>query len=624
MSMKKIIAGVAAAALTVSSLAVVGVSADATTKTFNFVGKTGTMTISYNNTVGFRGGYDREDIFQLTDPAAEYEFDYTLGFEMKDGYKTENASDVANLVKAVTTGKGTVITVTGTNGAGRSVSSKATCKIVKDKDNKPVSETFTVRWEGDTDGVTLQKHELDLTNMVTITSISVSNEFSVNTGNYGVREGVANIKVGNNLVLEDPKLDLSDNGSYKSTVADGDGKVITTHKIFTFEGKEGDPSTVLDNNGSWGDSIVGESLGHNLLRWTNDNIVQNRGAKLRINFMTPEQLKDAIDKGNLTAYPTVDADWSKWEGTSVLVPDSSSSASTMDIMIGVNLQNTTKLQQATNINNYVAEFDWDTLVQNSASTVSGNVDSIAIRVNDSANVKDNIGTWDGKKLDNNGNKVYDLAIRSIEIVIPEQSTVAPVDEVIEVEDPVSGVKASGTASTIRGNGGAILQAIGKLTSSNLTYEVKLLDKDSKAVQPAGEVTLTLPIPKDNQGKTIKGGTVAHGLSNGTVENLPIVNIDTYKTDGFVKVVTKSFSPFTITFATFGMDFEEDETTTEATEATTEAPADTTEATEATTEAPAQTGSTNGGEDKNVGTGVVLAVVPAAIAAAAVVISKKRK
>ncbi len=327
--------------------------------------------------------------------------------------------------------------------------------------------------------------------------------------------------------------------------------------------------------------------------------------------MTPSQLKDAITSGNITTYPTLDQDWAKWDGNTVLIPESSSSSSTMDIMIGVNLQNTTKLQQATNINNYVAEFDWDTLVHNSASTVSGNVDSIAIRVNEkSNNVNDNIADKDGK-----------LAIRSIEIVIPEQTATAPVDEVIEVEDPVSGVKASGTAATIRGNGGAILQAIGKLTSSNLTYEVKLLDKDSNAVQPAGEVTLTLPIPKDNQGKTIKGGTVAHGLSNGTVENLPIVNIDTYKTDGFVKVVTKSFSPFTITFATFGMDFEDEETTTE-TEATTTEPV-TEEAT--TTEAPAQTGSTNnGGEDKNVGTGVVLAVVPAAIAAAAVVISKKRK
>lgn len=610
MSMKKIIASAAAAALTVSSLAVVGVSAAPTTKTFNFVGRTGDMTISYSNTVGFRGGYDREDIFQLTDPAAVYEFDYTLGFSVKDGYKKDNEADVANLVKAVTTGSGTVITVTGTNGAGRTVSSKATAKIVKDKDDKPVKETFTVRWEGDTDGVTLQKHELDLTNMVTITSISVSNEFKVNTGNYAVPEGVANIKVGNNLVLEDRKLDLSDNGSYKSTSKDGDGAGISTGTIYTFEGTAYQKSPVLDNNGVSDAGIEGISLGHNLLRWTNDNIVQNKGAKLRINFMTPSQLKDAITSGNITTYPTLDQDWAKWDGSTVLIPESSSSSSTMDIMIGVNLQNTTKLQQATNINNYVAEFDWDTLVHNSASTVSGNVDSIAIRVNEkSNNVNDNIADKDGK-----------LAIRSIEIVIPEQTATAPVDEVIEVEDPVSGVKASGTAATIRGNGGAILQAIGKLTSSNLTYEVKLLDKDSNAVQPAGEVTLTLPIPKDNQGKTIKGGTVAHGLSNGTVENLPIVNIDTYKTDGFVKVVTKSFSPFTITFATFGMDFEDDETTTE-TEATTTEPV-TEEVT--TTEAPAQTGSTNGGEDKNVGTGVVLAVVPAAIAAAAVVISKKRK
>ena len=338
-------------------------------------------------------------------------------------------------------------------------------------------------------------------------------------------------------------------------------------------------------------------------RWVNDNIVQNKGAKLRINFMTPGQLQDAIQGGNISTYPTE-------IGGAVLNPGSSSTTTANDITIGVNLKNTTKLQQTTNIKDYSAEFDWDTLVQASTATVSGNVDSIAFRIQNTENVRNTIADKD-----------LHVGIRSIEIILPDQSTVAPVEEVIEVEDPVSGVKASGTAATIRGNGGAILQAIGKLTSSNLTYEVKLLDKDSNAVQPAGEVTLTLPIPKDNQGKTIKGGTVAHGLSNGTVENLPIVNIDTYKTDGFVKVVTKSFSPFTITFATFGMDFEDDETTTE-TEATTTEPV-TEEAT--TTEAPAQTGSTNnGGEDKNVGTGVVLAVVPAAIAAAAVVISKKRK
>ncbi len=283
--------------------------------------------------------------------------------------------------------------------------------------------------------------------------------------------------------------------------------------------------------------------------------------------------------------------------------------------IGVNLKNTTKLQAQGNIDteNYFIEFDWDELVKNSVATVSGNVDSIAFRI---------VSTDNTKKITN---KEGLIGISSIQIIIPEQDDVAPVEETIVVEDPVSGVKVEATPSVIRGNGGATLQAIGKLTTSNLTYEVKLLDKNSIPVQPAGEVTLTLPIPKDNQGKTIKNGTVAHGLSNGTVENLPIINIDTYKTDGFVKVATKSFSPFTITFATFGVDFEEDETTTEAPETTTEAPETTTEAPETTTEAPAQTGSTNnGGEDKNVGTGVVLAVVPAAIAAAAVVISKKRK
>lgn len=603
MSMKKIIASAAAAALTVSSLAVVGVSAEATTKTFNFVGKTGKMKISYTQTASFLGGVEPRDLFTQADP--NYTFDYALSLSLADGYKTDNLDAVNGILAKVKKGDGATITITGTNIQNRTITAKATARSSEWGANGEVKwnyEGFRVRENGDGLGLKLESYDLDITDFDTIKSITVSETFSVDTDGYYVPANVGGIVV-NNSLGRTIGADLTNYWcSYTSESKENNGRVISVGNAYAFEGGY-DEKIVISAAANGVPESHAYGLGFNTLRWVNDNIVQNKGAKLRINFMTPGQLQDAIQGGNISTYPTE-------IGGAVLNPGSSSTTTANDITIGVNLKNTTKLQQTTNIKDYSAEFDWDTLVQASTATVSGNVDSIAFRIQNTENVRNTIADKD-----------LHVGIRSIEIILPDQSTVAPVEEVIEVEDPVSGVKASGTAATIRGNGGAILQAIGKLTSSNLTYEVKLLDKDSNAVQPAGEVTLTLPIPKDNQGKTIKGGTVAHGLSNGTVENLPIVNIDTYKTDGFVKVVTKSFSPFTITFATFGMNFEDEETTTE-TEATTTEPV-TEEAT--TTEAPAQTGSTNnGGEDKNVGTGVVLAVVPAAIAAAAVVISKKRK
>ncbi len=651
MSMKKIIASVAAAALTVSSLAVVGVSAESETK-FDFVYDIGTMDVNYSKTINIRGGVDAKELFGITNATTapvEFSFDHTLQFAVNvyGGFSTKLEQELNRDVfgwtygsdgKPVSTtnrfkGNETTITVTGTTTTNRAITVKAVCNQWNwtPQDPQMTQQYFRVRHDGESaESVVLEAHDLDLTNVSKINSITVTTSFNVDTGEYSIANNAGSVKV--NTTLDDQIAahygkftteSLSADASYTAKNKKTSGKAVTVGNAYDFSGaalynedgtERKNPNCIIGYESN-GNPISAYGFGYNTLRWVNDNIVQNRGAKLRFNFMKPDTLNDAISKGDIFTYPTRPND--KDHGSAVLTPDSSSSGSStkVDMAIGVNLRNTTRLQDQGNIDteNYFIEFDWDELVKNSVATVSGNVDSIAFRIVETDNTK-KIMNKDGL-----------IGISSIQIIIPEQDDVAPVEKTIVVEDPVSGVKVEATPSVIRGNGGATLQAIGKLTTSNLTYEVELLDKNSIPVQPAGEVTLTLPIPKDNQGKTIKNGTVAHGLSNGTVENLPIINIDTYKTDGFVKVATKSFSPFTITFATFGVDFEEDETTTEAPETTTEAPETTTEAPETTTEAPAQTGSTNnGGEDKNVGTGVVLAVVPAAIAAAAVVISKKRK
>lgn len=610
MSMKKIIAGVAAAALTVGSLAVVGVSADET-KTFNFVGIDGKMNISYSKTIGFRGGIEPGDLFALTSTPSSYEFNYGLKLSMKSGYKDDNLGDVNNALSGIKTSDGTKITVTGTNKAGRTISTSCTTKVLKNSKDEPVEETFNVRWEGDNGDPTLVAEDLDLTYFETITAIEASTSFSVSTGNFYVPEGVCNVAVSNDLRLEDARVDMDGSGSYKSESKENKGYVIDVSKIYTFEGVNGQKHDILDNNGSWFAPVEGESLGYNLLRWTNDNIVQKKGAKLRINFMTPDEMKNAISAGSITSYPTLDQDWAKWNGSTVLIPESSGSATTQDIVIGVNLHNTTKLQQTTNIVNYTAEFDWDTLVQNSAATVSGNVDSIAFRVNgDSTNVKDTVADKATKSK---------VAIKSIEIVIPEQQEAA--NEPTRILTAGSGdtfVKVIGTDKTIFGNGAQELAVDNSITTNNVKYSLKLTDANGAYVQPAGELTLQLSIPADFRGKTLSSSTVRHTCNDGTVEELAIQNMDSYKTDNYIVVKTSKFSSFDFSFEG------EEETTTEApAETTTEAPVET------TTEAPVETtapvaDTNNGGADKNANTGVVLAVVPAAIAAAAVVISKKRK
>ena len=618
MSMKKIIAGAAAAALTVSSLAVVSVSAAETTKTFNFIGKVGSMEITYSQTIAFRGGIEPSEVFHTNGDSYvnSYSFDYDLVMSLKDGYKTDNLNDVNNILKTYKTGSGTQFTVVGFNSlTEKDITSKAKAKV---NDAKTL-ETIRVA----NDEVVLPGDMIDLTDMDLIKSITLTNTFSIDTKGFFVPEGIANISVSNNIGL---KLDnfTKGSGTYKSDKDDSDGKLMTTNGIFTFEGTEGSRTLVVDSANAWGArEQYGISLGNNLLRWVNDNIVQNRGAKLRITFMKPSELKSAIESNGGSSYPTLPYDWAQWGGSIVLDPIASGESVAADVAIGVNLQNTTRLQQAATIKDYMVEFDWDTLVQNSSATVSGNVDSIAIRVKNTQNVINNITDgqahaydWTDSTIGGSDEVYYNIAIKQIDIIIPDQATVEPAPSSDATRILTAGsadcmVKVIGTDHTIFGNGAQELTVVNNITNNNVDYVLKLTDANGAYVQPAGELTLQLSIPSDFKGREIKGD-VKHTCNDGTVENLKIENADTYKTDGYVVVKTSKFS-------TFGLEFEEEETTTEA-----PAPETTTEAPVETTEAPA-TGATNGGNgDKNAPTGVVLAVVPAAIAAAAVVISKKRK
>ncbi len=603
MNMKKLMAGVVAGALAVTSLATVGVFAEDTVKTYNFVGIDGNMTIDYSQTVAFKGGVERSDLFKATADPTEYVFDYDIVLANADGYDNQNLSGVNDVLKAaMIKSNGTTITVKGQRENSKKELVDATVTVTTVLDKTSDDEMFRVRSEEDTEGPTLKTGDLDLTDFKKITSISFKAQFNVNTGNYYVPVGAVKVKVTNNLKFESKKASIETvDASYKSERKDATAVEVKADTNYAFEGVAGQTITLVDYGddesvtGWREDNVKAISLGHNLLRWTNDNIEQNKGAKLRINFLTPEEKKNAIEKGSLSQYTTLDEEWMHWTGANVLVPETTGGTAADDITIGVNLQNTTRLQQSTKIENYTAEFDWDTLVKNSVSTVSGNVDSIAFRLNGkSSTVSDFVAKYGA------------YAVKSIEVVIPDQSTVPGTEASTELTLSSNGVSATATVATITGNGGKELNVQSTLTDSAITYELHLYAADgTTAVQPAGEVTLKLAIPEKFKGLDLSSDKVSHKCNDGTVEQLDVLNMDTYKTDGFVICKTTKFSGFTLEF-----DVPEDTTT--------EAPA---VSEETTTEAPAA--DTQPADDGNQPTGVALAVIPAIVAAAGIVISKKR-
>ncbi len=170
MSMKKIIASVAAAALTVSSLAVVGVSAESETKTFDFVYDIGTMDVNYSKTINIRGGVDAKELFGITNATTapvEFSFDHTLQFAVNvyGGFSTKLEQELNRDVfgwtygsdgKPVSTtnrfkGNETTITVTGTTTTNRAITVKAVCNQWNwtPQDPQMTQQYFRVRHDGE-------------------------------------------------------------------------------------------------------------------------------------------------------------------------------------------------------------------------------------------------------------------------------------------------------------------------------------------------------------------------------------------------------------------------------------------------------------------------------------------
>lgn len=638
MKIKKLLAGVAAAALTVTSLAVVNVSADDVTKTYNLVGEKGKIKFTYENSVNIRGGIAPYEgwVDEEGNEAEEYLFKNTgeLYFtyaaaddglvELYHGDLNVDAATIAaeadinaKYLSKVTVGKGLYIEVTGLNAKGNTVVAKANAKVENGK------ELINVLKKGD-DKKILDGWDLDLIDMVLVKSIKVKEDFEVNIGDYKLNSSGLACKV---CPGGDLKASIDNWEGWKlsawwapvtgETYKTG-GRNVTVGMPYGFGGVLDDTHTLVINGGN----LNYKDFGYNTLRWINDNIEQNKGAVLRINFMTPAQssaLNAIIGTGSDSYITDTDIGAGEWD-VPVLTPGHSSSTTVTeeDIAIAVNIKNTSRLQLTGNINtedknNMYVDFDWDKLVQNSAATIAGNVDSIHFRVLNTANVRNNLEPTGANY----------VGIKSIQILVPDQTTIPGGNtnwesKVVTVTDENSGVGAELTNKALTGNGGTIIKATGTLTTNKLTYDVKLLDKDGNFVQPAGDVTLTLPIPKDMQGLAIKNNVVTHYKHDGGSEQLAIINKDTYKTDNYVKIVTSSFSGFEIEFEnTDAATTEPEETKAPETQApvTTEAPV--------TSDVAGNVGGQTG--DKTTpATGFAIAIVPAAIAAAAAVVAKKRK
>ena len=135
------------------------------------------------------------------------------------------------------------------------------------------------------------------------------------------------------------------------------------------------------------------------------------------------------------------------------------------------------------------------------------------------------------------------------------------------------------------------------TDTKITYNITLKDENGNEIQPQGDVTVKIPLPEGWDGaKTI----VSRHETDGTYTNMNAVF-----ENGYMVFVTEHFSEYVLSYGELEPDAPAAENT---------AISDSTTASDATTTP----------DDENKPTGLVIGIVPAIIAGAAVVLSKKRK
>lgn len=201
----------------------------------------------------------------------------------------------------------------------------------------------------------------------------------------------------------------------------------------------------------------------------------------------------------------------------------------------------------------------------------------------------------------------------------EKDTAGKVSEGIKVEAPEG---AFSTDVTLKREGAA-------LTAARFDIDISFVDAGGNKVQPTKPVTVKIPVPENMQ--SASEIFVYHTDDNGKMTKVE-ATAETVDSKKYVVFTANSFSVYTLSSTAMAAPGTTDSGnnsgyTVVVPDNTASTSAPQTDAPETTAQAAAETtatGSSTSADDKNQATGVAIAVIPAVLAAAAVIISKKRK
>lgn len=626
MKIKKLLASVTAAALTATSLAVVNVSAADKTATYSFIYDTNYLTFTYTNDLYARSGINLEDLFGEGETLTEKEYSFDLKAEIDPsgvkGYQDwmhwalERISYVGNMR----------IEIKGKNKETDNIET-----VYCLAQNKDGHKWFRVLGDASSEKfIYPDKGDLDVSRFKVITDVKITQDLKTDyIGNYTITENTLKYKLHGEAVgstdasgINDLFAKVVETKSYKNNqVYNVGGQYLEFDKAYAFEDAK------VDLSGDAGYKPVTEKEDGSvvsLLKWANDNIGYSVGTKIKLVFAASDSAGGGDDIGWFGSHPT-DTGTDPW-----YVSDAaSSSAQAFDAVMVVNGRSSNQLRQEVVMtkvgNDYVAEFDWDTIMAASPTTVTGHVTSIAFALNGGALAKGNHVVGDNYY--NIVNKDGTATLKQIDIVVPEGQSSLPTDDnkggdaanndterqqLKSVDSNTgAGVRVVSTNSAL--NGGTI-EFTYDISANGFFYNIKLIDANGISIQPKGDLTIELYIPKTLQGRTLKVTELDHISADGTKSKDAILNLDTYKTDNFLKIKVNKLSNIG------GSDLFEEEPEVTEPEATQP------EATEAPTTSDDVAGNVGGqtGDKTTPATGFAIAIVPAALAAAAAVVAKKRK
>lgn len=611
MKIKKLLASITAAALTATSLAVVNVSAADKTATYSYISDKNYLTFTYSNELLAKSGVDLEKVFPDVTTEKEYSFDLVAEV---DGSKVNGyGSWMAAALTDISYVGNMRIEVKGKNADTEEVET-----VYCIAQNKNGHKWFkAIGPKSDVKFIKPQEGDLDVGRFSVITDVKITQDLRTADLDYTIAEGS-----GLKFTIHGESVGTEESGirdlfaekvsttTYKNNQFTTGGKALSFDVPYAFE----------QTNVDLSDTTAAPVADKTLLKWANDNIGYSVGSKIRLVFAAANTSTGAgVDWINWH-YPT-DTGTDPW-----YVSDAtSSSAQAYDAVMVVNGRSSNLLRQEVVMtkvgNDYVAEFDWDTIMAASPTTVTGHVTSIAFALNAGGLAANKVP---GDNYYNIVNKDGKAVLKQIDIVVPEGQSSLPTDDNKGNENDSerqqlksvdsntgAGVRVVSTNSAL--NGGTI-EFTYDISTNGFFYNIKLIDANGTSIQPKGDLTIELYIPKTLQGRTLKVTELDHISADGTKSKDAILNLDTYKTDNFLKIKVNKLSNIG------GSDLFEDEepetTTAAATEPATTEPA-------ATTAAAGNVGSQT--SDKNTpATGFAIAIVPAAIAAAAAVVAKKRK